>query len=361
MKVYVELPQSLDVAEWRRRNARGLAPDATPYGLHRLADLQTTVVFRRSWPGQFTQPLRVLKSRSHGYEVLPALVSRLSPLRRSADVVLTMDERTGLPAALLGGGPPVVTGVAWLTSTREAWPGASALTKRALARVAGVFTECPAMVNTLVEEMGVPREKVYFVRFGVDEKFFSPRPWSEAIPGRVFSVGDDRFRDHDTLVAAMVDLQSALPHATLELATTLPVQVPQGLGIVHRRRMDEAVRGCYSRASVVAVALHPTRVGSGLSVMTEAMASGRPVVASANPGLNAYVEHGVTGLLVPPGDTRAFRDAVASLLEDPDRARAMGQAGQRRVHEQFTSADFAADLRGVLQDVVHRTPRVATA
>jgi glycosyltransferase involved in cell wall biosynthesis len=52
-------------------------------------------------------------------------------------------------------------------------------------------------------------------------------------------------------------------------------------------------------------------------------------------GLPELVDDGVTGLLVPPEDDAATAKAVLSLLADPDRRRAMGQAAQRRVRTHF--------------------------
>ena len=89
-----------------------------------------------------------------------------------------------------------------------------------------------------------------------------------------------------------------------------------------------------------------------MTVVLEAMASGRPVVMTANPGIDDYIEHGVTGLLVPPGDVDAFTDALVSLLADPQRAREMGRAGRAAVEERWTSDHMAGHLAAVVRDVV---------
>ena len=66
----------------------------------------------------------------------------------------------------------------------------------------------------------------------------------------------------------------------------------------------------------------------GLPVV-EAMAAGRPVVASRAGGIPELVADGRTGLLVEPGDPLALADALLTLLADPERARAMGAAGRK--------------------------------
>ncbi len=70
-------------------------------------------------------------------------------------------------------------------------------------------------------------------------------------------------------------------------------------------------------------------------VALEAAAAGRPVVAARATGSVDAVVDGVTGLLVPPRDPQALAAALASLLRDPERARAMGRAGRKRVLAEF--------------------------
>lgn len=70
-------------------------------------------------------------------------------------------------------------------------------------------------------------------------------------------------------------------------------------------------------------------------VPLEAMASGAPVIATAVGGMRDTVVDGVTGLHVPPHAPRAIADAVARLLGDDDRRRAMGAAGRRRAERRY--------------------------
>ena len=71
-------------------------------------------------------------------------------------------------------------------------------------------------------------------------------------------------------------------------------------------------------------------------VVLEAMAAARPIVASAAGGTPELVAEGVTGLLVAAEDPEALAAALASLLADPARARAMGEAGRDRVRSEFS-------------------------
>ena len=84
----------------------------------------------------------------------------------------------------------------------------------------------------------------------------------------------------------------------------------------------------------------------------EAMAAGLPVVATAVSGNPEAVEDGVTGLLVPPESATALADALITLLADPERRRAMGEAARARVAERFSIDRIAAEHLALLQRLV---------
>lgn len=73
-------------------------------------------------------------------------------------------------------------------------------------------------------------------------------------------------------------------------------------------------------------------------VVLEAMAQGKPVVATAVGGTPELVLDGETGLLVPPGDVEALRGALAQILDDRERARRLGSAGRDRVRMSFSAS-----------------------
>ncbi len=89
-------------------------------------------------------------------------------------------------------------------------------------------------------------------------------------------------------------------------------------------------------------------------VLLEAQAAARPVVATAVTGCSDAVEHGVTGLLVPPGDLDALTGALELLLSDPAQARRLGEAGRERVLRDFRPEviweALAGEYRRLLQE-----------
>lgn len=76
------------------------------------------------------------------------------------------------------------------------------------------------------------------------------------------------------------------------------------------------------------------------NAVLEAMAAGKPVVATEVGGVPELVLHGETGLLVPPRDPDALARAILDLCTDPVRARTMGEAGRVRVQEHFSIASM---------------------
>jgi glycosyltransferase involved in cell wall biosynthesis len=125
-------------------------------------------------------------------------------------------------------------------------------------------------------------------------------------------------------------------------------RVPSAIGFVPPSEVGRWLE----RAAIVAAPSR--REGYGVAVR-EAMASGRPVVASSVGGLVDAVEDGVTGILVPPRDAGALRGALSSLLADePLRAR-LGAAGRARAEREL-SFDAAADaLLAAYDDVSRRS------
>jgi glycosyltransferase involved in cell wall biosynthesis len=96
---------------------------------------------------------------------------------------------------------------------------------------------------------------------------------------------------------------------------------------------DELATELADSAVVVMPSLWPEPFGL---VGIEALASGRPVVASATGGIVDWLEDGVCGLLVTPGDARDLARALNEILADPERQRSMGVDGKKVVAERFS-------------------------
>jgi glycosyltransferase involved in cell wall biosynthesis len=122
-------------------------------------------------------------------------------------------------------------------------------------------------------------------------------------------------------------------------------RIPGALGFVPH---DELLQ-LYERAAVVVCPSR--REGFGV-VCAEAMAHGRPVVATAVGGLRDLVVDGETGVLVPPGDSAALRAALERLLGDPELRRRLGAAARARARSELSWERFLCATLEVYRDAL---------
>jgi glycosyltransferase involved in cell wall biosynthesis len=101
-----------------------------------------------------------------------------------------------------------------------------------------------------------------------------------------------------------------------------------------------------------AVGVFPSRVESfGLS-MAEAMGAGLPIIATRVGALPEFIEDGVTGTLLPPGNIPALYRAILEKLENPDRAQALADAGRETVRQRFSWDQAAQEMTDIYQAVL---------
>jgi glycosyltransferase involved in cell wall biosynthesis len=86
----------------------------------------------------------------------------------------------------------------------------------------------------------------------------------------------------------------------------------------------------------------------------EAMACGKPVVASNVGGIPEIVEDGKTGILVPPKDEKAIADAVIKLFTSKDLAGSMGAAGRKRAEQSFNIGSQVKEIERILDECLKK-------
>jgi 2-deoxystreptamine N-acetyl-D-glucosaminyltransferase/2-deoxystreptamine glucosyltransferase len=128
----------------------------------------------------------------------------------------------------------------------------------------------------------------------------------------------------------------------------LRAKVPQAIGFVPPGELGP----WFERAAVFAAP--SLREGYGVAAR-EAMAWGRPVVASAVGGLVDAVVDGVTGLLVPAGDVAALRAAIEGLLADPELRRRLGAAARLKAERELGFEAAADALLAVYDEALRRS------
>ncbi|WNV87825.1 glycosyltransferase [Umezawaea sp. Da 62-37] len=259
--------------------------------------------------------------------------------------------RSWLSALAVGGGRdiPVVQSFHGLGIVEQRFRDTEARTRLDIERRTGaaagrVVAASAEEVSDLVR-MGVPRSRTSFVPCGIDTGLFTPDGPAMRSGGgpRLIATGD--VRPHSGLDTAISALQS-VPRAQLVIAghvhSTDPREDPEVRRLVeHARRLGVADRvkftGGVDRSRRPAllrsadVVLCPSWYEPLGATALEAMACGVPVVASAVGAFNDAVVDGVTGVLVPPRDSRALGFALRDLLADSTRRQMCAIAGVDRV------------------------------
>ena len=247
--------------------------------------------------------------------------------------------------------------------------------ERGLCRdVSHVVATCSDEVFEL-RRLGLPSHRASIVPCGVDTSVFTPR-------GPVAPRGDRKRllvlgrlverKGQDDAVRAL----RAVPDAELVVVGGPPTDAIDGDPEVRRLRGIAAQAGVGDRlvfAGSVARADVPAWVRSADVVLAvpwyepfgitplEAMACGRPVVATAVGGLQDTVADGVTGDLVPPRDPERLGEVLAALLADDERRAAYGAAGVRRARGRYRWSRVVADTESVYRQVLARRSPVEVA
>lgn len=104
---------------------------------------------------------------------------------------------------------------------------------------------------------------------------------------------------------------------------------------------------------LVQVVLHTSTAPEPFGrVIVEGMLARRPVVASRAGGVEEILDHGVTGILVPPGDPAELASAVQQLLEDPERARRIATAARACAETRFSVDTMVGRMTRYMEEVV---------
>lgn len=297
-------------------------------------------------------------TRYPGY-FLNAYKALQSARRGDYDAIVAWESKNGLPLALFrwlrrDRHPPLVL----LTfSAKQNAARFGALVRRSLRYVdhLTVPSEWEAIYYTRM--LGLPAERVSVCHLGAYDRWsglpsVATPPGAEGGVPYLFS-GGLTDRDYQTLLDAVVG------SGIRTMIATRPY-IRRRLPIPAEVTISDLLSGADYAATVagaqaVVIPLKPVNYAAGLSLVLDAMVLGRPVICSAIPAVRDYVEEGVTGLLVPPGDADALRAAIRYLLDHPDQAAAMGQAARRRFKERHTFEQFARRTYQVLQKVVQES------
>ncbi len=255
-----------------------------------------------------------------------------------------------------------------------------------------LIAQCPAEQRELIDDYGADPARVVVIPSAVNVETFCPVPRDEArhaiglatdepvvvYVGRMLPRKDVRnvvrglaayIRDFEAVDGIgrvrllLVGGESALPdpQTTPEIGELR--RLAAELGIAERliftgKRQADRLRFYYGAGDVAVTT--PWYEPFGLTPL-EGQACGRPVIGSAVGGITFTIQHGCTGLLVPPRDPGALAEALHALLRDPARRERMGRAARSRVECEFTWATVARRTAALYRDVLVHSAQLPLA
>ncbi len=236
------------------------------------------------------------------------------------------------------------------------------LIEHALARGSDALIAVSPEVRDDLVALGVaPVSKISVIRLGLDlERRTRCRPGEGVALRRDLGIPRDRFlvawlgrmthiKRTEDLIDAVARARARGADIGLLLVGDGPLRAELKSRVVAARLEEtshflgfrEDVAAIYDAAD--AVALTSANEGTPVTVI-EALAAGRPVVATDVGGVPDVVEDGVTGHLVPAGDIDAITAGLTRLEADRQRAAAMGEAGRRRVFDRYAVPRLIGDI-----------------
>jgi glycosyltransferase involved in cell wall biosynthesis len=269
---------------------------------------------------------------------LPPLLEALKLFNRSNsfDVIVTMGARESLYYGLLS----------WLIRRRSGqilteffvdeerkgnliWRLKNALYTIVVRNALGVLTNSSAEVEIIAQRFGLEREELRYVP--MHSNIQEPR-FHKTDEGYILAAGRT-LRDYPVLMQAAEEIPAPI-HVVCGAGDLRSRAVPANIRI-HTEIPRDVYLDLLKRCAFAVLPLIPAPRSTGQVVALEAMAFGKPVVATHVVGMTDLIEDGETGFLVDPGDTASLAKRCRQLLDQPELRKDMGLNALQAVRDQF--------------------------
>jgi glycosyltransferase involved in cell wall biosynthesis len=349
-KVHVHLFYGADPRQYRAGENIGCL-----YGYHHAESPEFALSYSRdAKEGKLTRLVRRGLKAVLGFDFVHTWRNREEIL--DSDVIWTHTEHEHLSVALLlrlkgraRGNPVLLAQSIWLL---DKWPNYGVLRKwvyRKLIERADILTTHANENAQLVREyLGRDATQVHYGLNLRDFPLQRPDAWQHHAPVRIAAIGNDRDRDWESLVRAF----RQDPRHQVRIATRR--HVPKALQASNVSIAPafglKAARELYDWADVVVVPLRANSHASGLTVVLEAVALGKPLIVTDIGGLRDYFgpEH---VSYVKPHDVAALQRALDAIVADPALALERAQAASRHfVERDYTTRQFALQHARLTQE-----------
>ena len=358
-KVHVHLFYGADPRHYRAGENIGCL-----YGYHHAESPELTLTYSSdAKEGRFVKLARRALKEVLGFDFIHTWRNREAILE--SDAVWTHTEHEHLSTALLlllkgraRGTPMLLAQSVWLL---DKWPHYSALRKWAYKKLlarADVLTTL-ASENAQLARDHFKRD-VGQVYYGINPRDFplrEPKTWKPHSPVRIAAIGNDRDRDWESLVQAFrqdsrYDVRIATRRRVSKALAADNVKIAPAAGLA-------AARELYDWADVIVVPLRANTHASGITVVLEAVALGKPLIVTDIGALRDYFgpEHMA---YVQPHDVPALQRALDEIVANPALALERAQAASRHfAARDYSTRQFALQHAQITQEFLRK--RLATA
>jgi glycosyltransferase involved in cell wall biosynthesis len=231
---------------------------------------------------------------------------------------------------------------------------ANLFTRRKYLRRGLRYIAISGAVRKTLLQMGIPEQDVSIVHSGIGIARFSHADRHRARKiARELGIGDEVFvigsvgslvacKGHAVLIEALGRVAEEAPNLVCVIVGEGPER-PNLESLIRRKGLEGKVLLTGQRdevpefLSLMDLFIMPSlQEGLGAALL-EAMAAGKPVIASDVGGMPEVIAHGQNGMLVPPGKPEALAEAITGLIRDPLRRFALGAKGRQDVQNRFSS------------------------
>lgn len=298
------------------------------------------------------------QNRLKTYLVLGDLKQELAVLRRRKEIDVVVAANMSVVGALCYLKnwvrlPPIV-GV--LHSIRH-YRGtlAKAALRRRVMTVEKIICLAQKDVSYLREELSLPPERIAYIPWSANLSDYDRAPGRPPGDGALPYIMSMGLSDRDYRTLAQAFDSAALEGWNLRIYAGSQFRAPQTRSpriLVNEDWVcfKDSV-GLYRAAEFVVVPLVATQRTLGLTSLLDAMATGKAVIMTRNPGVDIDIEAEKMGFWVPPGDAPALAGKMRYLYEHPEVARAYGANGRRYLEERYNYGVFCRQLFAAAQSV----------
>ncbi len=231
----------------------------------------------------------------------------------------------------------------------------------------------------LIQDFHVPAQRIRCIYNGIDTSHYAAPPDAVAVEayrqhwqipahqpviGAVGRLAAGRVKGFDTLLVAAYLLEETVPGLQVLIVGEGPRRpfledVAERLGVRARVHFVGEAEDIRPPLALMDCFVFSSRWPEAFGLtLIEAMAAGKPVVATQAGAVPEIIQHGVNGWLVPADDPVAMAEGIARLLSDPAAADRLGRQAQARVREAFSLDRMAAEVEAVYQEILGNSDAV---